>query len=202
MLDEGHLRVAFVASAVTYDLAMRFDITDELMVLSQLHREHPDDLATQASIEGAAWALGQLTGRPALDIIAEVHRAAGSTVSPLLVRTPEAAAVSPGASTPPQGGPGPMGSMAHPSMDQGLGIYPGVGPITSLPEPLSYADMSKPPAPPRPGSYSDLAQQAVDAEDPAALPMDEETLAEVNAEIEAIRQGKSTAVDDEAPADA
>lgn len=168
-----------------------------------------DEIADLASwgaddrfVAGACWALSRLSGIPA-DVLAGRVGLSGS-IEPrpqnlnggVEVLRPEGVAVL----NPPVGPavPGPpipdlaaipgVVVAAPPPPDEVLGYYPGLGPITKLADPPKAADMSQPPAPPSKDSMAEAFRQGQEAGNPAALPMDPETLAEVEAELAKSRQ--------------
>jgi len=144
---------------------MHFDLTDELAILADLYATHGD--AQQNTIEGACWAFSRLTGGDAIQMYADVKAAAvPPPVAPAAVSPLMQAAAS-----------------ADPVPVEALGEYPGIGPIISTAAPLVEADLSRPPAAPSGNSMAEQFERAQAAGDPLALPMDAQTLAEIEAEL-------------------
>lgn len=145
---------------------MRFNVDEELAELREWYRDDP------AFVRGACWALSRFTGVPG-DVLERRVLAApsdGPVAAPLLPATPE-----------------PALSPPHIVADAPLGIYPGIGPITRLADPLTPANMDEPPTAPSADSMAAAFERARAEGNPAALPMDEETLAAVEAELAAVR---------------
>lgn len=149
-------------------------------------------------IQGACWALARVSGMPADDLEAYVRAAAApAPAAPIGPRdaTPIPAGIAPApvfaAPTTPTVPASPLQMPGGPDTeDQGLGFYArdpltgrGVMPVTRLADPLPEADMTVAPAPPTPGSYSDEFEHALEAGDPALMPMDDDTYAAVMDEI-------------------
>lgn len=159
---------------------MRFDISDEISDLARLLMQHGE--AQRLTVEGACWALGRLTGEDPNGLVSRVRaEASGQTagLNPLLA-----------------GGPVPSVLVASPTPPvEPLGYFAVAGgdawPITKLAVEPTPADMSKPPAPPSDDSFSAMNEaRMTSGESEIHLPMDEETLAAVEAEIEAGRRGE------------
>lgn len=161
---------------------MKINVDDELAGLAALAPS-----ADPAFLRGACWALARLSGLPADVLERRVLAGAAPAVAPLAPMPAVPAVPAPPFVSVTETPVGPAEVVGD------LGFYPGVGPIVKLPDPPTPADMTSPPAPPRPGSMADMAAAAVEAGDPAALPMDPETLAEVEAELAAIQAANGAA---------
>lgn len=152
---------------------MRINVDDEVAELTEWYADDP------SFVRGACWALSRVAGIPA-DVIE--RRVTGRSVQPAGVAAPL---------TPAQ--PEPVLSPPPAPAVPELGIYPGIGPITSLAAPLTPADMTQPPTPPSEDSMAAAFERAQAAGDPLVLPMDPETLAEVEAELGLARRGDEPA---------
>lgn len=151
---------------------MRINVEDELAELAEWYSDDP------VFVRGACWALARVAGVPADVLERKVLRPG----SPLAVPAPVPT------SSPTE--PSPVAAPALVAPDPGpevLGMYPGIGPITRLADPLTPADMTRPPAPPSGTSMAEAFAAGQAAGNPAVLPMDDATLAEIDAEIEAAR---------------
>lgn len=142
---------------------MRINVDDELAQLAEW-------APTPDFMQGACWALSRVSGIPA-DVL--VGRVAVPSATP-----PTPVPVAPAA---------PDGPLVDADGNEVLGVYPGIGPITKFADPLVPADMTVPPAPPSADSMAARFADAQAAGDPIALPMDDETLAAVEAELAAAR---------------
>lgn len=141
---------------------MRFDIDDDVAELRRWFTGDPQFVA------GACWALSRVSGVPA-----EIIEQKVMGIPPLQVEP---------------GAPTPAVIPVPPPEDAPLGIYPGIGPITKEAAPLVPADMTQPPTPPSEDSMAAAFERAQENGDPLVLPMDPETLAEVEAELDLARQ--------------
>lgn len=172
---------------------MRFTVDDDLQQLA---------LATNANLtapvtefqKGAIWALARVVGVDPIVLEARFRQMSGPVAAPSgypdtgVPVAGQPAVLEPAVQPPQQApigtamGPG-LPAPGHP--DQ-VGYYPMLGPIVSFGEDQPEADLTQPPAAPVKG-MADEWREAVAAPDPdpALLPMDDETLAEVEAEIAA-----------------
>jgi hypothetical protein len=139
---------------------VRFDVQaeiDELKLLAASSGLPPD------FIRGAVWAFGRLTGESPLALERQITGDAP---------TPQSLPSLPAPSLP-----------LVPEESEVLGVYPGLGPITKLPDALQTADMTQPPAPPDATAMSAMAAQVEDS--PAHQPMSDEELADIEKAVAA-----------------
>lgn len=160
---------------------MRIDVTDELATIGRAWAAVGQPASWDGYIQGACDALSLVSGEPAGQLEAQLR--AGATPS---VAGPRLATVqSPVADAIPVG---PPRALPETNVDQGLGFFaldPNGGgmPVERFAEPLKEADLTQPPAGPVPGSMAERFEAALEDGDPALMPLDDDTYAEVMSEI-------------------
>lgn len=176
---------------------MRLDITDEVRLIAERMNRDPACQANPAlipaDVQGAVWAMVQLTGYTQTQVEQMIAQARGNTPTsgPMLGVSPPAPAVQ---APPAAAVPLHPGALMQPAIspDEIVGTYPladgSSWPITKLAEPLQAADLSKPPAPETTDSMAQAQRNGKEWGLEAYEPMDPELLAEVEREMEEARQ--------------